>query len=143
MEMRGCPESWYSLDRTPSESFVNKLTRYDSALSVRWNHRLKRWEIWRKVGQKKFFVMRCHFPNLDNRILRRLWEGDLWRYGRKEHGRCTDIWNEIDAYNDAVEKSRERETDNLLRSIAYYELYPAAKRAFGNPKSRMNVPVTI
>ena len=138
--MWGSPESWYTLDRKPDESFCRKLAQYDDKLFVRWNNPYKRFEIWRHVKQgawnRKVHIMPVKHSKLDNRTLQAIKECDLWQYGRKPGGKCNDYWRDIDNYNDHVELQRELSTTRMAEGLASDELWWRARRHFGSPKSR-------
>lgn len=139
--MWGSPESHYTSDRKASPEFVTALKRYDQLLYVRWNNARHRFEIWREVrkgvwGKRGVHVMPVRYPQLDSRILADLASCDLIRYAQRPHGRIADFERDMDNYNDHVAVARELQAERDCEGIARQELWPAARRLFGTPKSR-------
>ena len=145
--MWGSPELCYTSDRKAPDWFVKELKQYDDKLFVRWNNLKKRFEIWRKVfarvGDPSVHVMAVKHKQLDDRTLDELKACDLWRYGRKRFGRVNDYMRDIDNYNDHLELSRTRQFQNECEGIASDHLWFAAKRFFGNPKTRALYPSAV
>ena len=145
--MWGSPELCYTKDRTPDPLFVKKLQAYDDKLFVRWNAKFRRFEIWRhaKAGPSDhaIHILPVKFPKLDDRVLNKLKERDLWRYGRKQYGKVNDLGLDIDNYNDHVKLAQERDLLNKCEGLASDKLWYIMKREFDNPKSRAfwNVPM--
>lgn len=74
---------------------------------------IPKWGAWYEIRSLKHgLVMSNPFGELDTRILRKIWEGDLRMRGRR-------VFEEIDEHNERLAKQKEREWRNKNEALAH------------------------
>jgi hypothetical protein len=96
MEFTTDRDSWHTDDW-----IKNDLKGYDDKLDAKWNNKEHLWWIIRETPKHQW-VMLFKAKELDNRILEKLYEADVWRHGARNY---EDM---IQSYNDKVDRDLKR-----------------------------------
>ncbi|MFI4919880.1 MAG: hypothetical protein ACHP65_10035 [Legionellales bacterium] len=91
----------FTYDQVPDKSFIQDLKRYESCLDVKWNNKEHRWYIIRQDRYGRWVGI-LTATKLDNRIIKTLYDSDVWKHGVQNY---EDM---IQAHNDKIDMDRKR-----------------------------------
>lgn len=113
----------------PDKAITEKIRRYDPALFLKWNHRSKFFELWRKKTVGSVMVTpvtesiydtnkKRVFTPLDERLLWWLYYADSWKNGgSKNHALLSDKrWH---AFNEKLDQNRRRDNRDRAKDFWY------------------------
>lgn len=86
---------------------------------------IPKWGAWYEIRSLKHgLVMSNPFGELDVRILRKIWKGDLRMRGRR-------VFEEIDEHNERLERRRQRDWQNKNEALAHEIARPFQRIGWG------------